>query len=196
MRGLIFFAVIAVLSGVESRGDAADSQLVVDFDAAIIKIAPRAAGRRLVRLPSLTFALRVQAQCAGDLDPHSVSISIADTRITLRPENAKTIEKTIRVPQRQLGPVAIESFCVSGETENPQPLLQVHDALSAQVSLHCVGENRESITYQTVALELALQCDLPENAQSVESDASEDATRLRPRKSNVFSQASSAAVAS
>ena len=166
MRSLFFFAALAVLIGADSRAEGADSALLVEFDAAVAKIALRSSGRP-IRLPSLTFAVRIEASCPARLDTKSISISIADTRINVQPDDTGVIERSIRVPKKQLGPIAVNDFCIAGEDASSGQELNLRDALSAQLSLHCSGENQESMTYETVALEVALQCDVPENAQSL-----------------------------
>ena len=164
MRGPFIFAALAVLISTDSRGEDADSRLSVEFDVAVAKIALRSSSRP-IQLPSLTFAVRIKASCSTPLEAKSISISIADTRINVRPDDTGLIEKTIRVPTKQLGPIAVNDFCIAGDDVSPEQQLQLRDALSAQVSLRCSSDNRESMTYETVALEVALQCDIAENAQ-------------------------------
>jgi hypothetical protein len=164
MRGLFIYAALAVLISTDSRGEDADSRLSAEFDVAVAKIALRSSSRP-IRLPSLTFAVRIEASCSTPLEAKSISISIADTRINVRPGDNGLIERTIRVPTKQLGPIAVNDFCIAGDDVNSRQQLQVRDALSAQLSLRCSSEKQESITYETVALEVALHCDVPENAQ-------------------------------
>ena len=85
----------------------------------------------------------------------------------MQPDDTGVIERSIRVPKKQLGPIAVNDFCIAGGDASSGQALNLRDALSAQLSLHCSGENQESMTYETVALEVALQCDVPENAQSL-----------------------------
>jgi hypothetical protein len=164
MRSLFFFAALTVLISADSRAEDADSGLLVEFDAAVAKIALRSSSRP-IRLPSLTFAVRIEATCPTALEPESISISIADTRINVQPDDTGLIEKTIRVPTKQLGPIAVNDFCIAGDDTKPGQQLRLRDALSAQLSLRCSSENQESMTYETVALEVALQCDVPVNTQ-------------------------------
>jgi hypothetical protein len=165
MRSLFFCTAIALLIGTDSRGEDAGSQLLVEFDAAVAKIALRSSNRP-IQLPSLTFAVRIEASCPTALEKRSISISIADTRINVQPDDSGVVEKTIRVPKKQLGPIAVNDFCIAGNDASSEEL-QLHDALSAQLSLHCSGDNQASMIYETIALEIALQCDAPENAQSL-----------------------------
>jgi hypothetical protein len=166
MRSLFFFAALAVLIGTDARGEGADSELLAEFDAAVAKIALRSSGRP-IQLPSLTFAVRIQASCPAALETKSISISIADTRINVQPDDTGMIERSIRVPTKQLGPIAVNDFCIAGNDASSEQELHLRDALSAQLSLHCSDDNQEWMGYETVALEVALQCDVPENAQSL-----------------------------
>ncbi len=163
MRGLFFYAVLAVLISADSRGEDADSRLLVEFDAAIAKIELRSSSEP-IQLPDLTFPVRIEASCPTALEARSISISIADTRINVQAADDGLIEKTIRVPKKQLGPIAVSDFCIADDDLNSEQQLKLRDALSAQLSLHCSGDNRESMTYQTVALEVELQCYVPEDA--------------------------------
>ena len=103
MRGLFVFAALTMLIAADSRSEDADSRLIVESDAAIAKISLRSSSRP-VRLPNLSFNLRIQALCPAALEPESISISIADTRVNIRPDDGGPIERTIRVPRKQLGP--------------------------------------------------------------------------------------------
>ena len=161
MRSLYFCAVLALLVGTESHGEDANGAMSVAFDAATASIALRPSNRP-IQLPSLTFAVRIEASCPTALEAKSVSISIADTRVNAQPDDAGVIEQSIRVPKKQLGPIAVNDFCIASDDADSAHELRVNDALSAQLSLHCSGDSRESMTYESVALEVALQCDIPE----------------------------------
>ena len=200
MRSIIISIAIILLSAGNPRAEDADSHLLFDFDAALVEITPRPPGRTLIRLPSITFTLRVEPRCAAGLDAESVSISVADTRLNLgreallnpAPGEAAVVARKMRIPRSQIGPVAIEDFCIAGEAPNATAPLRVHDALSAQLSLRCGDESRQSIVYQTVALEVTLSCKM---AASDQLSVAALPARLRLKKSSVFSQASSAASA-
>jgi hypothetical protein len=138
-----------------------DEHLEVEFDTAVAKIAPRSSAKP-INLPNLTFSLKARAFCPAPQAAESVSISIADTQITIRPVNEDAIEESIQVSRKQLGPVAVEDFCLGEETNDAQELLQIDDALTAQLSLRCAGENSESISYKSAALSIALLCEVPE----------------------------------
>jgi len=189
-----------LLSAGNLRAEDVDSHLLFDFAAAHVEITPRPPGRRLIRLPGITFTLRVEPRCAAGLGAESVSISVADTRLNLgreallnpAPGEAAVVTRKMRIPRSQIGPVAIEDFCIAGDESNATAALRVHDALSAQLSLRCADASRQSIVYQTVALEITLSCKV---AVSNQLSVSVLPPRLRLRKSSVFSQASFAASA-
>ena len=163
MRYLTATFAIALLTSSAAHSDDADGQLDIEFDTATALISPRTSNRP-INLPTLTFTLRAQARCPAAEAPESISISIADTRITIYPDNESAtndvVEKSIRVSQKQLGPVAVESFCLAQNSADVGQSLQLDGALSAQLSLRCVGENSESISYQTAALSVALLCEV------------------------------------
>jgi hypothetical protein len=168
MRIVIFCGVIACLLADNAVGDdfddSVDDQLQVIVASAIVEIEPRPPGMRVLRLPTMEFMLRINADCANDLLAESVSISVADTRENLGAEalaEPGTIEKAIRIPRKQMGPLALENFCVADDFDNDATRIEVRDALSAQLSLKCVGESRQTIVYQTVALGVTLACMRP-----------------------------------
>jgi hypothetical protein len=157
-------ALVCLMTG-NAFGDDSDDQLQVQTETASVDIGPRPPGLRLLKLPGMEFTLRINAHCNDDLIAESVSISVADTRVNLGPDalaDLEIIEKTIRIPSKQIAPLAIENFCVADDKVGEAMRLEVRDALSAQLSLTCVGENRRSISYQTVALTVALTCKQPD----------------------------------
>ena len=93
------------------------ARLSVEAAPAEAAIQPLPEGRSLVGLPALEFEFGILADCGPDRVPTSVSISVADTRTTLTGEQLRTdgpIVAAIRLPARQLSPVAVDDFC--GET--------------------------------------------------------------------------------
>lgn len=136
--------------------------LQVNSQPAVVLIKPVPEGRRLVRLPALEFVLIIAAQCAADAEAASVSISIADTRETLEGDklaNPAELLAEIRISSRQLSPLAIDGFCQAqgGMVANSADLL-VRDAVTAQVSLRCQNDGRESIVYASHPLDITLRC--------------------------------------
>ena len=140
-------------------------ELRVEFETPVASITPRTTDRP-INLPSLTYVVRAEASCPDTQTAESVSISIADTRITVSPVEAEAVEETIRVSNKQLGPVAVEGFCLAASDSDTgsdtQDLLNIDGALTAHLSLRCVGENSETISYSTTPLNVTLSCDSPE----------------------------------
>ena len=164
MRFLTVLLPFALLTSPVSYAEDSGGRLDIEFDTATAKISPRSSDRP-IRLPSLTFAVRATTHCPESQLPESLSISIADTRISISPAGDDVIEKSISVSRKQLGPVAVKNFCIVDNDANSEQTLQVEDALTAQLSLLCVGENDESISYETAALSVALECELPEQPE-------------------------------
>lgn len=141
-------------------------QLRVEFETPVASVTPRTTDRPII-LPSLTYVLRAEANCPQLQTAESVSISIADTRITISPSESKSeaesVEETIRISNKQLGPIGVGSFCRADSDSDADPdtrnLLQIEGALTAHMSLRCVGENSETISYSTAPLGVTLQCD-------------------------------------
>ncbi len=164
MRGaFISIAIIALV--VESSGDEQpDDRLMVDIGAALVEVGTRPSGRRPIRLPDLEFAVRLEPQCAAGTDADSISISVADTRLSIGRQTLaeqSVIEITIRVPRKQLGPLVVEDFCVTGDGAISDAVMHVRDALTAQMSLKCADDSRQSIIYKTEALAIMLVCETP-----------------------------------
>jgi hypothetical protein len=161
MPKLTFSAALILLTAIDSWADPATSQLTIAVEPALAEIEPRPPGPRIIRLPQMIFALRIEMQCGAGTRAESASVSISDTRHSLAPEqlgDATGTELTISVPQKQLAPLTIENFCFSDIAMGDSEDLHIADALSAQVSLRCVGENQHSIIYRVAPLDIALRC--------------------------------------
>lgn len=171
MRGplTIFFSILLVCAS--SFGDDAEKMLSFEFETAIANIAPRATGEP-VQFPNLDFVLRAETRCPAPESTASVSVSIADSRLTITPaaDQQGLIEETISVSRKQLGPIAVDDFCLADDAESLQ-YLELEGALSAHLSLRCRGENHDSISYATSALKVAVQCE-SEAPESTDEDAS------------------------
>lgn len=178
MRGaFISIAIMALVA--ESPGEErSDDRLLVDIDAASVEVGTRPSGRHPMRLPSLEFTVRLEPQCAAGMEADSISVSVADTRLRIGRQmlaEQPVIETTIRVPRKQIGPLVIEDFCVAGEDAANDAVLHVRDALTAQLSLTCADDSRQSIIYKTEALTITLKCETPTANQESSSSST---TRL------------------
>ncbi len=142
--------------------------LTITVSPAAAAVQPLAEGRSLVRLPALEFEFGIEARCGPAQAVKSVSISVADTRKTL--ESADITEGSVAstvvtLPARQLAPVAVDGFCPESQVGGSRLLLR--DAVTAQVSLRCTGEDGDSITYASQSLDVALVCEIETEAQGV-----------------------------
>lgn len=160
MRGSLCVCFSLLLIGANSFGDDDVQMLAVEFETAVASIPPRESDGP-IQLPGLTFGVRAQTLCPSSEIPTSFSVSIADSRKTIAPDDDLAIEDEIYVSAEQLGPVVVSNFCLEGESDSMQQL-QLEGALSAHLSLRCKGENSESIDYATTPLNVMLNCEIPE----------------------------------
>lgn len=134
-------------------------RLVVDAEPAIAVIALQEGGRRLVELPELEFPLRVATHCAANGRPESVSITIADTRRTLRGEalqDAATVDVSVVVAATQLAPFSLQDFCIDPAAEGQSTTLV--SAFTAQASLRCAHGEQQSIVFAAEPLDIRVHC--------------------------------------
>lgn len=143
-----------------------------------VDVAPRSPGRQFFDLPALEYSFDVETRCDDDWVPESLSLNVADSRVTfaagqLSGDGARRI--VINVPARQLAPVAIHDFCLLAEDPAAAPdgtppaappphSLTVRAVLSAQASLLCRSEQERRITYVSLPLDVTLSCQSPPKA--------------------------------
>jgi len=135
-------------------------RLFVHTEPAVASITPHPGSRKLIRLPELEFPLRISAQCAAGRTPESISISVADTHRTFSGEIlpvSATLDTSVRIPPRQIAPIAIRDFCITASESRPS--LLVTTALTAQISLRCVKDDERSIAFRAEALDVVLNCE-------------------------------------
>ena len=161
MRGA-FISIAIIALAVEGSGEElSDDRLLVDINAASIEVSALPADRQPIRLPDLEFEIRLEPHCAAGMNAESISVSVADTRLHIGRQmlaEQSVIETIIQVPRKQIGPLAIEEFCVAGDDAPNDTLRRVRDALTAQLSLTCADDSRQSIIYKTEALAITLVC--------------------------------------
>lgn len=138
---------------------AGTARLEVDADRARALVQPATAGSKLLQLPSLDYLIDIEARCQDSKLAESLSISVADTRMTLRRDDIAgktnlTVEFT--VPASQVAPLAAENFCLTEDRDGEE--LQIEDAFTAHLSLRCSGESGESIIYASRPLAVTLVC--------------------------------------
>jgi hypothetical protein len=134
-------------------------RLLVHAEPAVASITPQSGRRKLIQLPELEFPLRISAQCGGGRIPESISVSIADTKKTISGEDlhdSASLDTSVQIASRQIAPLAIRGFCDT-DSATQQPLL-VATALTAQISLRCVGDDEQTIVFRSQALDVLLDC--------------------------------------
>lgn len=134
-------------------------RIQVDAETAVAVLEVQQAGRSLVRLPDIGFRLGIAAYCANGGQPESMSITIADTRRTLRTEDLKgigTIDISMSIPARQIAPLALQEFCVDPASEGDSVL--VTSALAVQASLRCSRGEDQSIVFAAEPLDIRVDC--------------------------------------
>ncbi len=173
--GFTLFFAVAVFA--KADPGLSEHSLKVRASTPTVEVSPRMAARNYVRLPTLEFTFRLTAHCGGSFDPGAVSLSIADSRRSLSADqlgeaNAGS-ELTVKVPAKQLAPLAVENFCVrqpegAGNVHSTgypgTMMMMVPAALSAQASLLCVDEEQEEIVYTSTPLDINLICKSAQSA--------------------------------
>jgi len=173
ITGLSFFLCV----GGATAQTQANSELHIRADTPVINIEKREDGRNFMRLPSLTYELDIDKKCGGDLRPAVLSLSVADTRRSFNADDFSDSENfAIRfaVPAAQIGPIAVESFCVQSETAEGETESKIDESepmtvpavLSLQASLLCASEMESQITYASASLDITLACTKPETDDS------------------------------
>lgn len=137
-------------------------RLQISAEPAVAVLSAQQGGRNLVQLPELEFALSLSPHCAESGRRESLSITIADTRTTLRGDElqaATTLDVTMRVSPSQLAPFALREFCVDPVSEGESILLR--SALTVQASLRCARVEKQSIVFAVEPLDIRLDCIAP-----------------------------------
>ena len=126
---------------------------------AVAVLAVQQGGRNLVRLPDIGFQLGISTYCANSGQPASLSITIADTRRTLRTEDlrgTRTVDISMRVPASQIAPLALREFCIDPASEGESILIT--SALALQASLRCSRGDNQSIVFAAEPLDIRVDC--------------------------------------
>ncbi|MCB1845372.1 MAG: hypothetical protein KDI09_20560 [Halioglobus sp.] len=157
--------------------------LTVTANTPLVGVMPRPPGRSFLALPQLNYHFVLQPSCADNWLPAGLSLSIADSRLSIGSAaiNASlpVIEVQLSVPAAQLAPIPLSGFCelpkeplisklpTASEPENSgnpaaEPAassLVIEAALSAQAALTCASEDRRSTTYVSQLLDISLVCE-------------------------------------
>lgn len=163
--------------------------LAVAAEVAPVPVPPQPAERHFFELPALDYVFRVEARCHSDWKPESLSLNVADTRVTRTAaelENSAKQELELKIPSKQLAPIPMHDFCViepvpegsAGEAETADPTriarpapgrMTVGAALSVQASLRCSLGDEQRMIYVSEPLDVTLTCALPELTGSATS---------------------------
>jgi hypothetical protein len=152
---------------------AADS-LALSADTPVVSQSARGPGRGSLRLPALEYQFEVLARCAEGFSPESLSLSAADTRVSLTSDiidHKGTTEVRLRIPADQIAPVVVEDFCVASSDDTPVSDQQITDRseegdritiaamLSVSGSLLCKNDEEGLMTYVSLPLDVTLVCE-------------------------------------
>jgi len=143
----------------------------ISADIPTVTVAPRRVGHVTIRLPSLSYALTMNAYCDENWQPASISINVADIRKSFdagQLQAAAVLESELQIPSNQIAPLRVERFCIDDKQEGSQPdsaddnKITIPAVLSAHASLRCTTESEQSISYVTKPLDVTLECGLPD----------------------------------
>jgi len=134
----------------------ADAKLAAYASEARAEISPRDE-RRTIRLPQLDFPVRAEFDCPDDALAESVTIGIADAYQRYAPnEDDASFDAVITVPANQIAPIATGEFCADSEIVGEDLLLS--GVATAQLSLRCVAEDGQFVSFASLELPLRLVC--------------------------------------
>ncbi len=134
-------------------------RLRIHTEPAVAVLVMQQAGRNLVRLPDIEFRLGISTYCANSGQPESLSITIADTHRTLRAAELQagdTLDVAMRIPARQIAPLAMREFCIDTRSESESVLIT--SALAVQASLRCSRGEEQSIVFAAEPLDIRVDC--------------------------------------
>jgi hypothetical protein len=140
-----------------------------------IPVARLAAGNEYIVLPELEFKLTIDAACPAGASVESLSVSVADTRRTLNGKNIDgAVETTLSLPRRQSARLRIEDFCRQDDEPKGSESRVVADVFTARLSLRCALDDKHSIVYATLPLDVRLECEAETNPDGYQDDSSSD----------------------
>lgn len=164
LQSLTITAVVAA-GGWAAPGALAD-ELRITADTPAVMISTRQPTRNFITLPDLDYVFELRFACSAALQPRAVSLSIADTRMSL-PQSQLAgppgQRVSLTIPAGQIPPVRIETFCRAepGDGETPERRV-IPGVLSVQGSLVCADDEKHRITYASIPLDVAVHCERPE----------------------------------
>ena len=184
MRRLIICLAAATAVAAGEEPEAVHGRLLAHASAATVSITPRPKGHQFVQLPTLEFALSIEPLCAAAGAARSISVSVADTRMSFDSGDIgdqPLIETTLGLPRRQTGPLRVHGFCHDEDATNTTHTLHIDDVFTARLSLTCASEVATEIVYATLPLDVRLTCDPGDTAAGGRSDQDASDSESPPR---------------
>lgn len=178
-EALFLMVVVAAHTPSAAAFGAADEpvahSLTLEAEVPVIAVAPQSADRHFLNLPNLEFRFAIEPRCHAGWDPESVTVNVADSSLSLagtQLHDASEAGVLLRIPARQIAPVAIADFCVIGAGAEgsgtglpggtpPVPgagRLTISGVLSAHAALICRSEDARTTIYVTKPLTVTLAC--------------------------------------
>lgn len=156
------FRPLCLLSALLCAGaSATDGVLNVKAREAKALIEPRDAQQPHVSLPALDVAILATMACPSGAKAESLTVSVSDTHRHFSADlltDSTTLEAALSVPANQLAPIAIPTFCVSGQQSDDKEL-GLPGIATAHISLRCLGEDdSRSVHFSSVSVPVRLYC--------------------------------------
>ena len=180
MRALLFFFLAMTAAADAPERLPLAGHLRAPAEPAIVVLEPGAGTPQYLKLPDLEFALTVEPRCAPGTDFRSVLVSVADTRLWLDRNDqgdAAVLQTSLRLPRLQTGQLRAGGFCRMND-DNGQARLEIRDAFTARLSLRCGNEDRESVAYATLPLDIVLECHTGMDADEPEAPQAHSTLRF------------------
>ena len=160
MRALLFLLPALAVAADTQDGPPVAGHLRAAAEPARVVFEPVADELQYLKLPDLEFALSIEPRCAPGTRFRSVLVTVADTRLWLERDDlgdAAALHTSLRVPRLQAGQLRADGFCRTGDDDGGARR-EVGDAFTARLSLRCGDEDRESVAYSTLPLDIVLEC--------------------------------------
>lgn len=166
-RQFVSIMLLALIFNHVARAQTTELEIFeVSADTPVVYVDKRSAGRDFMRLPSLDYWLELDANCPANLEARTISLSVADTRKSLAANvtvGEEKISVPIRIPAAQIGPIAVDGFCVAADAPET---LRIPAVLSVQASLLCANEDTSRMIYTSKSLDVTLSCKTIQNESS------------------------------
>jgi hypothetical protein len=157
-----------------STGHAVADELSISASTPEVTVSTRTPSRNFMRLPALDFEFRVEMRCSATLAPGALSLSVADTRISLTGEeiaDSASQQVSVTIPQGQIPPVRIEDFCLADDRDpDDEEQVTIPAVLSVQGSLVCSDDSGSTITYSSTPLDVVVACQRESESPPVSID--------------------------